>query len=113
MSVKIDFNMEKALQRRTGTDYRKLKRFVASEFVRLTDPLVPFREGYLKGSANISVDGDWIRYEGPYARYQYYGVDFNFNGAPQRGALWGERSLAINRKAIVRSAQIAINMGRL
>lgn len=112
MSVQIQFNATQVLHRKGGGhNYLGMKRFIANEFVRLTDPFVPFREGYLKNSATIANDGSFVQYSMPYARRLYYGTSFNFKGAPQRGALWGERSMAINHKAIEKATQRAMDRG--
>jgi len=39
------------------------------------DPYVPFLEGPLSQTVQVTSDG--VRYVQPYARYQYYGEDFN------------------------------------
>ena len=39
------------------------------------DPYVPFLEGPLSQTFQVSADG--VRYTQPYARYQYYGDNFN------------------------------------
>lgn len=112
MSVKINFDATNILRKRGGgSGYVGMKRFIANEFVTATDPYVPFREGYLKNSATIAVDGSYVSYNMPYARRLYYGTGFNFNGAPMRGALWGERSMAVNHRAIERATQRAVDRG--
>lgn len=52
-------------------------------FAKLIDPWVPMLEGPLHQSGLAQIYADHIRYGGsdigiPYARYQYYGYDFNF-----------------------------------
>jgi hypothetical protein len=50
------------------------------------DPDIPFREGHLQGSADLTVAGDTgtILYPGPYALYQHEGVYYRHGvtGAP-------------------------------
>lgn len=75
MKIRIVANIDAArilTSRGLGTG-NLARRFLASEVVRLSDPYVPFRQGTLKNSAQISGDGSQIVYPGPYAHYQYVG----------------------------------------
>lgn len=101
MSVRVSIDMSNAFKKFSPTRMMKAKVFIASEIVRLTDPFVPFDEGWLKNSVTISPGGSFISYNMPYARRLYFNPQYNFKGAPQRGGLWVERSLAINRKDII------------
>ncbi len=85
----------------TGKQGIKVKKFMANEIVTATEPFVPFRDGYLKNSATIALDGNFIQYNMPYARRLWYGDGFNFNGAPIRGSRWVERSWAVNGNEIL------------
>lgn len=64
-------------------DLRKLAKdntlgiFAATEAMRLMDPYVPYRDGYLSGSA---VAEPWkVRYVAPYAAYVYAGRRMRFS----------------------------------
>ena len=61
---------------------------------KMCDPYVPFLEGPL--SQTVEIEPFLIRYIQPYARYQYYGVDFNHTKDyhPQATALWNEVMVA-------------------
>lgn len=80
--------------------------FVDSEIIRLADPYVPFRTGALKDSAltNTVIGQGEIVYATPYARRMYYHPEYNFNGAPMRGAYWADRMWADHGEDIVRGA---------
>ena len=54
------------------------------------DPYVPFLEGPLSQTTVVSSKG--VTYVQPYARYQYYGEDFNFtrDKHPLASAKWDE-----------------------
>lgn len=80
--------------------------FVDSEIIRLADPYVPFRTGALKDSAilNTVIGQGEIVYATPYVRRMYYHPEYNFNGAPMRGAHWVERMWADHGDEIIRSA---------
>ena len=57
------------------------------------DPYVPFLNGPLSQTNIVSAEG--VRYIQPYARYQYYGVDFNFTRDyhPLASAMWDKAML--------------------
>lgn len=57
------------------------------------DPYVPFLEGPLSQTTVVSSKG--VTYIQPYARYQYYGEDFNFtrDKHPLASAKWDEAML--------------------
>ena len=48
---------------------------IHNNLARRCDPYVPFLNGPLSQTAQVSSDG--VRYIQPYARYQYYGDHFN------------------------------------
>lgn len=82
------------------------QRYVDSEVLRLTDPLVPMDDGILKGSGtrNTRIGAGSVKYVTPYARKLYYNPQFNFGGAPNRGGMWFERMKASNKQAILNGA---------
>lgn len=49
---------------------------VHNTLAKMCDPYVPFLEGPLSQTVQVSSDG--VRYTQPYARYQYFGDNFNF-----------------------------------
>lgn len=57
---------------------------------KMCDPYVPFLEGPL--SQTIEVSPESVKYIQPYARYQYYGTDFNhtLDYHPIASAKWDE-----------------------
>lgn len=79
--------------------------FVDSEIIRLADPYVPFRTGALKDSAltNTVIGQGEIVYATPYAKRMYYHPEYDFNGAPMRGAHWVERMWADLGDEIIKS----------
>lgn len=133
MKIRIVANIDAArilTSRGLGTG-NLARRFLASEVVRLSDPYVPFRQGTLKNSAQISGDGSQIVYPGPYAHYQYVGKvmgpnipifndgrltgfyskapkhytgkNLQYHGAPMRGPQWDRRMLADRREDLEKS----------
>lgn len=57
-------------------------------FAKMCDPYVPFLEGPL--SQTIEVTSDGVRYTQPYAHYQYYGTEFRhtLDYHPLASAMW-------------------------
>lgn len=82
-------------------------------FAKMCDPYVPFLEGPL--SQTVEIEPNCIRYVQPYARRQYYGVDFNHTLVyhPLASALWdktmmnarGDEFKAQVRELLIRRAQ--------
>lgn len=99
------------IDRLVGKDRTKAKLFLGNELMRATDPFVPFRDGYLKNSAYLSVMGDYIKYNTPYARRLYYGDGFNFKGTPIRGSRWVDRSWSVNGDSILNAVEKYIARG--
>lgn len=69
--------------------------FLDSEVIRQSHQFVPFVQGTLANTVVIESPGR-IVYVQPYARRQYYGVDYNFTKTfhPQAGANWTDRAKA-------------------
>lgn len=63
---------------------------VNNTLARYCHPYVPYLHGPL--SETIEVTPDWVRYIQPYARYQYYGENFNhtLDYHPLATAKWDE-----------------------
>ena len=114
--VKVDFNGIEALNSLGVTDGR-LQKLFATMLVTISDPYVPFRDGYLKNSAKINKGGREITYGeyGPsnkYARRWWYeGADFN--GAPIRGNRWVTRAWNDNKDAVVNNLNARLRSGNL
>ena len=108
--VHIDITgLDAELEARLGT-MSPAQKFIDSEFIRLTDPYVPFRTGATKDSVitNTVIGSGLLTYATPYVRYIWKHPEWHFNGAPKRGALWAQRSWADSGDDIVRgAAQIA------
>ena len=60
---------------------------------KMCDPYVPFLNGPL--SQTVEVEPNCVRYVQPYARYQYYGIDFNhtLDFHPLASAMWDKAML--------------------
>jgi hypothetical protein len=113
VKVQVDIDAQKILRRLGMGGSDKVRKFLASEVVRLSDPYVPFQQGMLKNQKTIASDGSQIVYTQPYAHYQWEGLAMSgvppkhyngnvlhYHGAPMRGKRWTERMWADKRNEI-------------
>ena len=118
MKITVNIDSKKILAERGLGSSDKVRKYLASEVARLSDPYVPFQNGPLKNQRAIASDGSQLVYTQPYAHYQYYGKvmagrapkkytgdDLTYNGAPMRGARWTERMLADKRGEIEKNVE--------
>ncbi len=98
--------------------------FLRNEVDRLSNPYIPMRSGYLKDASKSYPDNHSIKYNSPYARYQYYGkvmvgkppkkvtnTDLSYNGAPKRGARWEKRMMQDRKNDICKRVEEYIKSG--
>ena len=117
MATKVDVKFDGMLAlARLGVTDGRMQRLLATQIMQVSDPYTPFRDGYLKNSAEMELDGRRITYgsrgqSSKYARRLWYGDGFNFKGAPIRGSRWVERAWAVNGDQVVRNIQNQINRG--
>lgn len=96
---KCNFNLDDCIKKLGLGEKGRVQQFVTNEVMRLSDDYVPFdsagkyeQPGRLKDSVHVENDTD-IVYDTPYARRLYYNPDYNYQGAPIRGAYWVDRML--------------------
>lgn len=107
ITVLTDISPEQILKKRGLGTSNRVRKFIASEVKRLSDPYVPMQQGKLKNNAKIAPDGSTLTYSQPYAHYQYTGQamagrapkhytgkSLSHHGAPKRGKQWEKRMLA-------------------
>jgi len=95
------------------------QKFIDSEVLRLSAPYLPMQSSMLQklGILGTEIGRGEVVYNGPYARYLYYGKvmvgrapkqltdrDLTFHGAPKRGAFWFERMKADKKDQILNGA---------
>lgn len=86
--------------------FNRAQRVIDNEVLRYNDPYVPFDRGILRDSGEINTvagSGEVV-YRTPYAARLYYNPQYNFQGAPMRGAYSFERMKADHKEDILRSA---------
>lgn len=101
--VELKFN-EKYFNKKQR-DYSKAQKMVDSEVLRLSEPYVPFKSGFLRqsGTLGTTIGSGEVVYLAPYARYQYYGwvmvgkppktktsIPLKYHGGSETGRLWFE-----------------------
>lgn len=121
MNVNVEIYPKAVLRARgMGTNTRATATLL-SELRRLSDKRVPFDTGTLKNTAIISPATGYLVYTPIYARRNYYGKvmvgnspghltpmrvtnkDIKFQGAPQRGPFWIERTVTADKSTIADS----------
>ena len=77
---------------------RTLKLAIHMLLAKKCDPYVPYLNNPL--STTVEITSDHVRYVQPYARYQYFGVDFNhtLTHHPLASAFWDEAMLRDHRE---------------
>lgn len=120
MNIKVNIPTAKILKNMGLGGSNLVRKYIASEVRRLSDPYVPFQQGILKNTTTISSDGRELVYSAPYAHYQYYGEAMagrapkkytgealTYSGA-NRGKEWDKRMLADKRNDLERSVEAFI-----
>ena len=100
-------DIQKSIAKRGLEVQGRVQQFIDSEVLRLTDPYVPKDRGILKesGTQHTKIGSGKVIYRTPYARRMYYNPQYNFQGAPMRGAYWFERFKANHRDEVLRGAK--------
>lgn len=103
-SVELVWN--KDFDDRWDKKFSTVQRKIDSEVLRLCAPRVPFDKGILNKSGILGtvIGSGEVKYIAPYAAKMYYNPQFNFQGAPMRGAFWFERMKAEDRDYIKKVA---------
>lgn len=109
MDIKTKFiihDIKKSIERRGLEAQGRVQQFIDSEVLRLCDPYVPMDRGILKqsGTQHTRIGSGRVVYKTPYARRMYYNPQYNFQGAPMRGAYWFERMKANHKDEILKGA---------
>lgn len=137
MRVTVNINASKILKSRGLGSSDKVRKALATQIVRLSEPYTPRQQGNLANSATVSSDGSEIVYPGPYAHYQWEGEIYgpnietadgwrsmaskggkkptgnpiNYSGAPMRGKRWTLRMVADKRHELAEFVKKEISGG--
>ena len=96
-TVSIDeMGLENKLKQLINDPHTMLQ--VHARFAQVIDPWVPYLHGPL--SETVEIDYDCVRYIQPYARRQYYGLDFNHTKDihPLASAMWDKAAMETQRE---------------
>lgn len=104
---KVEFNTMKALQKRNLALGGEIQKVIDTEVLRRVEPYTPKHERVLIDSAttHTRIGSGKVVHRTPYARRLYYNRDYNFRGAPKRGAYWFERMKADHKGSILKEAK--------
>ncbi len=114
-SFVCDFNLDDCLKTLGLDEMGRVQQVVTDEFKKNVEPFVPFDEagiyenpGRLIESGHIE-NGTDVVWDTPYARRLYYHPEYDFQGAPARGAYWADRYMQNGgREQIEREAREAV-----
>lgn len=119
---KVRLVWDKNFQSTYSEAFTDIQKFIDNEVLRLSSPYMPMQSGMLQklGVLGTEIGSGEVVYNGPYARYLYYGKvmvgrapkqltdkDLTFHGqsgSPSRGAFWFERMKADKKDQILRGA---------
>lgn len=90
-SLSLVFNT--SFESRRNGQLDKAQKVVDSECLRLSQPYIPFDKGISSKLmiASTVIGSGQLKTGAPYDAKNYYNPQFNFQGAPMRGAYWFER----------------------
>lgn len=78
----------------------KIQQFIANQVLTLSTPYVPFdiaglyeTPGRLRDSGRVELPSCDVVWSTPYARRLYYHPEYNYQGAPLKGAHWVGRAM--------------------
>ena len=99
-----------SINKSTPNKINKAQKYIDSEILRRSDPLVPFRTGSLKrsGITGTKIGTGVIEYTTPYAKKQY----FKGRATGQRGRYWVRRMWTSEKPDILGNAQKIIDKGK-
>jgi len=93
----------------------RVQKFFTNACYKHMDKYVPMDEGNLR--TNVSIEGNLIIYESPYASYQYYGkrkdktyVVKNYT-TPGTGPYWNKRMWSAEKEDVIKETQNYVNRG--
>lgn len=93
--VKITINLDKPINMLSEKSMQSGQRALANQALMDTNEnFVPMREGWLRNSAILSLDGKQMIWNTPYARKHYYVQHGNYT-TPGTGPKWDEKAKGI------------------
>lgn len=93
----------------------RVQKYFTKRCADLMDAYIPKDEGNLRIDKDIG--SDYVTYESPYARYQYYGVredgthQVKNYTTPGTGPYWDKRMWSANKEDIIEEVQNYIDRG--
>lgn len=71
--VQIDVDLRGAMTKLSPQSQQRGQYAVANQFLADANPYIPFREGILRMTGTIDLDGSAVNYNSPYAKSQFHG----------------------------------------
>lgn len=85
--VKVEVDLKVPYAKLSSESVKRGQFSVANQALSDMDPFVPMREGILRITATISIDGSNVIYNTPYAKRMFYEQHYNYT-TPGTGPRW-------------------------
>lgn len=97
VTVDVQFDdsaLQDKLENLLGDDWMMTE--IHNVLAKMCDPYVPWLTGNLAQSGMGGVSAAGVHYPGPYAHYQYYGLEFNhtLDYHPKASAMWDKAMMS-------------------
>jgi hypothetical protein len=103
--MNFSFNWRSDFKFNTAENFDQAQKFIDSEVLRLSDPLIPMQTGKLKqsGMSGTKIGSGEVIYTAIYSKPQYYSKETREYDA-NRGGQWFERMKEAHRDNILEGA---------
>lgn len=106
----VQMNSVNNIKARLGIDPNgKVQKFITNTCYKHMDKYVPMDFGDLR--TNVDIGDDYITYESPYARYQYYGIrqdgthEVENYTTPGTGPYWDMKMWSAEKENVLKEVQ--------
>lgn len=109
--IRVKINNKRLISMLNNVESPITKIAIYNTLAKRCDPYVPFLNGPLSQTARITEEG--VLYNQPYARRQYYGVDFNhtLEYHPLASAKWDQAMMQDHREEFIQEVKDIIVRG--
>lgn len=86
--IKVKVDLSGVRRKLSPTNFKRGQFAMANQAMADMNTFVPKREGDLRNSAHIDSGGQFVVWETPYAKRQFYGIGIHNYTAPGTGPRW-------------------------
>ncbi len=95
--MRIDINLDGAKRKMSQQSVKQGQYGLSNQALADMNPYVPYKDGPLRMSATIDIDGGGINYNMPYAKRLFYMPMYNYT-TPGTGPRWDNKASGIHMK---------------